>query len=116
MKRRAPQDRATVRWWQEHHRCLGVLVSQLRTEKGWTQEELASRAGVSVHWLRTLETNQLKSNYRMMHEIRVISALGFGTYELKDFYGRVGDMVRETVGPPPWVKPTQATPSKRSSE
>jgi transcriptional regulator with XRE-family HTH domain len=112
MKRIPRRDRATERWWKEHRRCVGELASRLRREKGWTQAELSNRAGVSLHWLRTLETNQLKFNYRMMNEIRVISALGFGTYELKDFYGRVGDMVRERIGPPPWIKPTQATSSE----
>jgi len=106
MKRRRNLDPATKRWWEEHRRCCGLLVSQLRTEKGWTQGELAKRAGVSLHWLQTLEANQLKRNYRMLHEIRVISALGFGTDEIKDFYGRVGDMVKETVGSPPWLTNT----------
>jgi hypothetical protein len=48
----------------------------------------------------------------MVHEIRVISTLGFGTYELKDFYGRVGDMVNKKIGPPPWVKSPSPTSRK----
>jgi transcriptional regulator with XRE-family HTH domain len=93
-----------------------VLVKQLRTEKGWTEAELAKRARVSIQWLRALEGNRLKSNHRMQHEMQVISALGFGTYEIKDFIGRVEDMVKETLGPPPWLNPAQTETSERPSK
>jgi len=109
-------DVATKRWWEEYHRCRGVLVKQLRKEKGWTEAELARRARVSVQWLRALESNQLKPNHRMQHEMQVISELGFGTYEIKDFIGRVEDMVKETLGPPPWLKPAQMDTSERPSK
>ncbi len=66
-----------------------MLVAQLRTEKGWTQGELAKQARVSLRWLQTMEMNQLNPNHRMSHKFQVITALGFGTYEIKDFYGRV---------------------------
>jgi hypothetical protein len=49
----------------------------------------------------------------MQHEMQVISTLGFGTYEIKDFIGRVEDMVKETLGPPPWLKPAQTETSER---
>jgi len=42
--------------------------------------------------------------------------LGFGTYEIKDFIGRVEDMVKETLGPPPWLKPAPKETSERTSK
>jgi len=48
---------------QEHGRCLGIAVCQLRTEKGLTPDQLAKRAEVSAQWIRRLETNQLHTNY-----------------------------------------------------
>jgi hypothetical protein len=52
-----------------------------------------------------MEMNQLNPNHRMSHEFQVITALGFGTYEIKDFYGRVEDMAKEKVGSAPWLEP-----------
>jgi hypothetical protein len=52
----------------------------------------------------------------MQHEMQVISALGFGTYEIKDFIGRVEDMVKKTLGPPPWLKSVQTETSERPSK
>ena len=33
---------------QEHGRCLGVAVEELRTDKGLTRSEVARRANVSI--------------------------------------------------------------------
>jgi transcriptional regulator with XRE-family HTH domain len=105
MKKKRQFDAATNRWREEFRLCRGLLVSTLRAEKGWSQRELANRAGVSLAWLQAMETNQLKPRARMMLEFEVITALGFGTFEIKDFYRRVEDMVQEKLGPPPWLKP-----------
>lgn len=83
---------------EESRRSKAVLVARLRTEKGWTQAELAERAGVSLRWIKAIESNQLPRDYRMEHEIRVVTALGFGTYKIKDFYGLVDDMVNKNLG------------------
>lgn len=57
-------DRAALeRYRIEHDRCLGQVVRELRTEKGFAQIEVAKRAKVSVLWLQKLETNQLHTNY-----------------------------------------------------
>lgn len=83
---------------EERRRCNALVVARLRTEKGWTQAELAERAGVSLRWIKAMESNQLPRDYRMEHEIRVVMALGFGAYEIKDFYGLVDDMVNKNLG------------------
>ena len=54
---------AFERYKQEHDRCLGIAVCQLRTEKGLTPDQLAKPAEVSAQWIRRLETNQLHTNY-----------------------------------------------------
>jgi transcriptional regulator with XRE-family HTH domain len=81
----------------ERRRCTGVVVAQLRAEKGWTQEELAKRASVAPRWLKALESNQLPRNYRLGTQFKVVEALGFGVYELKDFMGLVEDMVNKIL-------------------
>jgi transcriptional regulator with XRE-family HTH domain len=102
MKPNLDFEAATKHWFEEFRRCRGEVVSELRIQRGWTQGELAKRAGVSLQWLQALEANRLRLNSRMRHEIRILSALGFGTYEIKDFYGRVEDTVKRTIGPSPW--------------
>ena len=49
-------DVATKRWWEEYHRCRGVLVEQLRTERGWTEAELAKRSRVAIGTIRRMES------------------------------------------------------------
>lgn len=98
MKRERTISPELLRRIEERRRCNALAVARLRTEKGWTQAELAERAGVSLRWLKALESNQLPHDYRMQHEIRVVMALGFGLYELKDFYGLVDDMVNKSLG------------------
>jgi DNA-binding XRE family transcriptional regulator len=105
MKKKRKFDAATNRWREEFRLCRGLLISALRTEKGWSQRELAERAGVSLPWLQAMETNQIRTHSRMVLEFDVITALGFETFGIKDFYRRVEDMVQEKLGPPPWLKP-----------
>jgi len=90
-------DAATFECYkQEHGRCLGIAVCQLRTEKGLTPDQLAKRAEVSVQWIRRLETNQLHTNYSIGRIDRIARALGV---ELYDVYKRADEM----LGPPPWL-------------
>jgi hypothetical protein len=64
---------AFERYSQEHARCLGIAVEELRTDKGLTRSEVAKRANVSVLWIQRLETNQLHTNYtiRRLHVSRL---------------------------------------------
>jgi transcriptional regulator with XRE-family HTH domain len=87
---------AFERYKQEHDRCLGIAVCQLRTEKGLTPDQLAKRAEASALWIRRLETNQLHTNYSIGRMDRIARALGV---ELYDVYKRADGM----LGPPPWL-------------
>jgi transcriptional regulator with XRE-family HTH domain len=94
MKKRT--DRAALeRYRQEHNRCLGMVVCELRTDKGLAQSEVAKRAKVSVRWLQKLETNQLHTNYTLRRLDQLAGALDV---ELYDLYKRASEM----TGPPPW--------------
>jgi transcriptional regulator with XRE-family HTH domain len=91
-------DRAALeRYRTEHDRCLGRIVRELRTEKGFAQSEVAKRAKVSVLWLQKLETNQLHTNYTLRRLDQLARALDVEIYEL---YRRAGKM----MAPPPWLK------------
>jgi DNA-binding transcriptional regulator YiaG len=96
-------DAAVQHYREEFKRCRAVVIRELRTEQGLTQRELSKRAAVSLGWLQKMEENQLPTGYRMGKEIQVISALGFGVYEIHKFYKRVEEMAEKTVGPPPWL-------------
>lgn len=92
-----PVDRAVFeRYVQEHSRCLGMAVHELRTERGLTHGEVAKRAGVSVRWLKKLETNERHTTYSIRRLDQIARALGL---ELFDLYKRAGEM----AGPPPWL-------------
>ncbi|QHN03811.1 helix-turn-helix domain-containing protein [Granulicella sp. WH15] len=101
-----PVDRAVLeRYEMEHDRCLGVAVREFRTDKGLTHGEVASRAKVSVPWLKKLETNELHTNYSIGRLDRIARALGL---EMFDLYKRAGDM----AGPPPWLEAKGAQDEK----
>lgn len=87
---------AFERYMQEHKRCLGISVRQMRTERGLGLNELAKWAEVSAQWLQKLETNQLHTNYSIGRINRIAHALGV---ELYDVYKRADEM----LGPPPWL-------------
>jgi transcriptional regulator with XRE-family HTH domain len=87
---------AFERYRQEHARCLGVAVEELRTDKALTRSEVAKRANVSVLWIQRLETNQLRTNYTIRRLDQVARTLGV---ELYDLYKRAGEM----TGSPPWL-------------
>jgi len=98
-----PNDRAMRRYREEYHRCCGALVRQLRTEKGWSLEDLSREAGISVPWLRKFEENHLTTNYSMRLQMRIVQVLGFGVMEIHLFYRRVDEMTEASIGPPPWL-------------
>jgi transcriptional regulator with XRE-family HTH domain len=88
---------AFERYIQEHGRCLGMAIEELRTDKALTRSEVAKRANVSVLWIQRLEMNQLHTNYTIRRLDQVARALGV---ELYDLYQRAGEM----SGPPPWLE------------
>lgn len=94
--KKQPDDAALERYSQEHGRCLGVVVRELRTERGLTQHEVAKRAKVSLRWVQRLEDNQLNTNYSIGRLYQVACALGVELYE---FYKRTDEM----AGPAPWL-------------
>lgn len=96
-------DPAMQRYRQEYHRCCGVLVRQLRTEKGWSLEDFSQETEISVPWLRKFEENKLTTNYSMRLQMRMVQALGFGVMEIHQFYKRVDEMTEASVGPAPWL-------------
>lgn len=92
---KSEMERASYeRYRQEHARCLGLAVEEMRTAKNLTRSDVAKRATVSVRWIQKLETNQLHTNYTIGRLDQVGQALGV---ELYDLYKRAGEM----AGPPP---------------
>lgn len=94
--KKQPDDAALERYSQEHGRCLGVVVRELRTDRGLTQHEVAKRAKVSLRWVQRLEDNQLNTNYSIGRLYQVACALGVELYE---FYKRADEM----AGSAPWL-------------
>ena len=58
-------------------KAFGKNLKRLRTEKGWSQEKLALRAGVSENTIVTLEAGQLNTTIATCFEIA--KALGIET-------------------------------------
>src|ERR1700722_1233684 len=96
--KKQPDDAALKHYSREHGRCLGVVVRELRTERGLTQHEVAKRAKVSLLWVQRLEENQkLDTNYSICRVYRVACALGVELYELYK-------PAEEMPGPVPWIR------------
>ena len=69
-------------------RDVGEHLKRLRLAKGWTQQELAERAGVAVSTLKLLEVKGQGSFQRL---IRVAIALGVDG-ELRGLFGQPAAM------------------------
>lgn len=95
--RKQLDDPALERYVQEYSRCLSLVVRDLRTEKGLTQQEVAKRAKVSVLWVQRLEDHELNTNFSLSRLYPVACALGV---ELYDLYARADEM----AGPAPWLR------------
>lgn len=54
---------------------IGTAIRELRSEQRLTQQELATRADVSLEWVRGVEQGRVKSP-RMQYVIRIADALG----------------------------------------
>lgn len=61
-------------------KAFGKNLKRLRTEKGWSQEKLAARAGVSENTIVTLEGGRLNTTIATCFDIA--KALGVDSSEL----------------------------------
>jgi HTH-type transcriptional regulator / antitoxin HipB len=57
-------------------RDLGLTVRQARQDRGQTQAELATAAGVSRRWLSDLEAGKVSAEFGLI--LRTLDALGLG--------------------------------------
>lgn len=57
-------------------RDLGLTVRQARQDRGQTQAELATAAGVSRRWLSDLEAGKATAEFGLI--LRTLAALGLG--------------------------------------
>jgi len=57
-------------------RDLGLAVRQVRQDRGQTQAELATAAGVSRRWLSDLEAGKSTTEFGLI--LRTLDALGIG--------------------------------------
>ncbi|HEY0655885.1 MAG TPA: helix-turn-helix transcriptional regulator [Chryseosolibacter sp.] len=64
-------------------KAFGKRLKALRTEKGWSQEKLAARAGVSENTIVTLEAGKLNTTIATCFE--VARALGVDASRLFEF-------------------------------
>jgi transcriptional regulator with XRE-family HTH domain len=95
--KKRPVEVAFERYSQQHRRCLGLIVRDLRALRRMSQTQIAKRAGVSVRWIQRLEDNELNSNYSICRLDRIASALGVELFELYEH-------VDEMIGPAPWLR------------
>ena len=65
---------------------FGERMRQRRQERGWTQMELAKRAGVDVAWINRLERGERK-NISLTAARRIARALGVSLDYLADTFG-----------------------------
>ena len=47
----------SVEWWSQRH---GELVARLRSERGWTRQQLADQLGAAPSWVSQLESGGMK--------------------------------------------------------
>jgi transcriptional regulator with XRE-family HTH domain len=46
--------------------AIGAVVTQLRTEKDWSQGELAARSGYSLDWVNKLENGKINPSLEVV--------------------------------------------------
>jgi len=59
---------------------VAVRVRQVRNERGWTQEDLSDKVGLSVRYIGQIERNQASPSVRVLG--RLSQALGVDPAEL----------------------------------
>lgn len=59
----------TARKVPQSYRRLGRRLQRIRKSKGFTQEQLAEKVGVSTTWIGYLETGYRIPNIRMLQSI-----------------------------------------------
>jgi transcriptional regulator with XRE-family HTH domain len=63
-----------------HRRAFGKRLKQLRSEHGWTQEQLAEHAGVHRSYLASLETGARNPTLDLM--VKLAEGLGVDPADL----------------------------------
>lgn len=85
---------------------LGSRIRELRVAKGWTQNELARRSGVSQPTISAYE-NDADKDHKVDVLFRIAGALqvspdylrtGKGPMDLQDLHGSMSDLVLEAQG------------------
>lgn len=74
---------------------IGDKVQQLRTQRGWTQKELAARVGTSEGYIRHIEKNRRAPNLELAGKLA--EALGVEFIVLYDPGPRDADPFRELM-------------------
>jgi len=96
---------STVGWVMiAFEQSLGELVRSRRIVLGWTQDELAARAGMSGRTVREIELNRRTAHRRNAHSL--VAALGLSEQETQ-FFGIASGQGKAAVS----LKTEPATPS-----
>lgn len=59
---------------------FGTVVKDLRTERGWSQEKLAEKAGIAMRSVSVIERNQHNPSITMIEDLA--NAFGLSASEL----------------------------------
>lgn len=51
---------------------IGNQISQARSKKGWTQQQLAEAAGISLRTVQRIENDQVKAQFHTIHQLEDI--------------------------------------------
>ena len=72
------------------------MLKKLRTEKGWTQQELAKRARVSKSTISMLETGERKPSFQVLETLADIFNVNLDTFSETERTDEV-DALRQTL-------------------
>ncbi len=72
------------------------MLKRLRTEKGWTQQELAKRARVSKSTISMLETGERKPSFQVLETLADIFNVNLDTFSETERTDEV-DALRQTL-------------------
>ncbi|MCI8360012.1 MAG: helix-turn-helix transcriptional regulator [Clostridiales bacterium] len=77
------------KFYDDHLFILHLNIARFRRERGWTQEQLAEKAGVSVSYLASLEApnSDIAPSFRV--QCNLAYALGVEPSDLTEMDGEV---------------------------